>query len=133
AWVVYVLLFRILSFKNPFKEIRAFFKSRKVIRSSYLKTSLEYLDWNDFKTTLTQDVPKVSVIIPTLNRYPYLKDVLEDLEKQDYKNIEVLVIDQSEPFQDSFYKSFQLDLQVSYQEEKALWLARNTAIKQAKG
>jgi glycosyltransferase involved in cell wall biosynthesis len=29
--------------------------------------------------------PLVSVIIPTLNRYVYLKDVMEDLEKQDYK------------------------------------------------
>ena len=44
----------------------------------------------------------VSVVIPTLNRYTYLKDVLEDLEKQDYENFEVIVVDQSEPFQKNF-------------------------------
>ncbi|TYA56666.1 glycosyltransferase family 2 protein [Formosa maritima] len=133
AWVVYVLLIRILSFRNPFKELRAFLNSRKVCRSTYLKSPLEYQEWNNFKSLLVQEVPKVSVIIPTLNRYLYLKDVLEDLEKQDYKNFEVLVMDQSEPFQPDFYKQFDLELQVSYQKEKALWLARNTAIKQAKG
>src|SRR5690606_38982647 len=75
----------------------------------------------------------VSVVIPTLNRYAYLKDVLHDFEKQDYKNFEILVVDQSEPFQSEFYKSFDLNVRVIWQEEKALWLARNTAIKASKG
>jgi glycosyltransferase involved in cell wall biosynthesis len=75
----------------------------------------------------------VSVIIPTLNRYPYLKDVLKDLEQQDYSNFEVIVVDQSEPFQEEFYDEFQLNINLIHQEEKALWLARNTAIKQSKG
>ena len=71
----------------------------------------------------------VSVVIPTLNRYTYLKDVLEDLEKQDYENFEVIIVDQSEPFQKEFYDQFDLNIHLIYQEEKALWLARNTAIK----
>jgi len=75
----------------------------------------------------------VSVIIPTLNRYQYLKDVLSDLEQQDYINIEVIVIDQSSPFNELFYKDFNLDLTVKYQEERALWLARNTAVEMSKG
>ena len=133
AWVTYVLLIRILSLKNPIKEIYAFLKSRHVVRSTYLKTPIEYEDWKSFKSKLINEAPKVSVIIPTLNRYPYLKDVLEDLEKQDYTNFEVLVVDQSQPFQSNFYKNTHLDLFVTYQEEKALWLARNTAIKNAKG
>jgi glycosyltransferase involved in cell wall biosynthesis len=133
AWVVYVLIIRLISFKNPFKEIHAFFKSKPIIRSEYLKSPLQYAAWDEFKSSLVDDNPLVSIIIPTLNRYKYLKGVLEDLEKQDYKNFEVLVVDQSEPFREDFYQGFQLDLKVSYQKEKALWLARNTAIKSSKG
>src|SRR5690606_28015524 len=82
---------------------------------------------------LLEQAPLVSVVIPTLNRYAYLKEVLQDFEKQDYPYFEVLVVDQSEPFQPDFYKQFDLRLHVIQQEEKALWLARNTAIKEAQG
>jgi glycosyltransferase involved in cell wall biosynthesis len=133
AWVIYVLIIRLISLKNPFKEITAFFKSRHITRSLYLKSPLQYNNWDVFKSSLINSNPLVSIIIPTLNRYTYLKDVLKDLEKQDYKNFEVLVVDQSEPFREDFYREFKLNLNVSYQKEKALWLARNTAIKSSSG
>ncbi|PWI31518.1 glycosyl transferase family 2 [Flavobacteriaceae bacterium LYZ1037] len=133
AWVLYVLLIRLFSFKNPFKEIKAFYATKNTKRSDYLKTPILYNSWDNFQSKLVASQPKVTVIIPTLNRYVYLKDVLKDLEKQDYTHFEVIVMDQSEPFQESFYSSFDLDLKLIYQKEKALWLARNTAIKQAKG
>lgn len=128
-WLFYILIIRLLSFKNPFKEIFAFIKSLKIKRINVFSDPIPYPDWKDFKSTLIQTQPKVSVIIPTLNRYDYLKDVLKDLENQTYKNFDVLVIDQSEPFKNEFYKDFKLDLKVHYQKEKALWLARNSAIK----
>jgi len=128
AWVVYVLIIRLLGFKNPYNEIIAFLKSSKVKRSRYLKTPLTYLDWAKFDSKLIKEHPKLTVIIPTLNRYQYLKDVLEDLEKQTYKNFDVIVVDQSQPFQKSFYDTFKLDLKVFYQKERALWKARNFAI-----
>lgn len=133
AWVNYVLLLRLFSFKNPFKEIKAWFTTRSVKRSTYLKRPLKTHSWNVFESPLIKDQPLVTVVIPTLNRYRYLKDVLEDLEKQDYKTFEVIVVDQSEPFDADFYSNFNLDLNVIHQEEKALWLARNTAIQQSKG
>ena len=77
--------------------------------------------------------PFVSIVIPTLNRYEYLKDVLEDLEKQEYKNFEVIIVDQSNPYQEDFYKKFNLDIQLIQQTERALWLARNHAIEVSKG
>lgn len=131
-WVFYVLCVRILCFYNPFKELKAFYGSRKTKRSTYLKTPIAHADWTTFNSSLLDSQPKVSVIIPTLNRYVYLKDVLEDLEKQNYKNFEVIIIDQSEPFQKKFYDSSQLEIQVVHQMEKALWLARNSAIKMSK-
>ena len=133
AWVVYVFIFRLFSLVNPFKELSAFYTTRHTKRSDYLRTPIKYTGWTDFESKLLVSQPKVSVIIPTLNRYAYLKDVLKDLEQQDYTNFEVLVIDQSEPYQEDFYRDFRLDLKVVYQKEKALWLARNAAIKKAQG
>jgi glycosyltransferase involved in cell wall biosynthesis len=133
AWVFYVLIIRLMSLKNPFKEITAFFKSRNISRSDYLKSPIKHKEWDVYSSSLIDSNPLVSIIIPTLNRYKYLKDVLEDLEKQDYNNFEVLVVDQSEPFREDFYQEFEFNLNVSYQKEKALWLARNTAIKSSKG
>lgn len=133
AWVWYVLLLRLLGLKNPIKELQAFFGSNGITRSTYLNTPIAHSSWNGFDSSLIKSEPKVSVIIPTLNRYEYLKDVLHDLEQQDYTNFEVLVVDQSEPYDASFYEAFSLELQVIRQEEKALWLARNTALKRSKG
>ena len=132
AWVFYVLIVRLLSFKNPFKECYTWFKTRKVKRSSYLKYPIQYEDWSTFESHLLKENHKVTVIIPTLNRYDYLEDVLADLEQQDYKNFEVIVVDQSEPFQKDFYNSFNLEFEIIHQKEKALWLARNKAIKLSK-
>jgi glycosyltransferase involved in cell wall biosynthesis len=89
--------------------------------------------FDSFHSDLLEEKPMVSVVIPTLNRYTYLKDVLKDLENQNYKNFEVLIYDQSVPFQKDFYTGWKLDLTVVVQQEKALWLARNTAIQQSKG
>src|SRR5690606_1307014 len=59
--------------------------------------------------------------------------VLHDLERQEYRSFEVIVVDQSDPFDAEFYEQFSLDLQVVRQEEKALWKARNDAIRRARG
>ncbi|MDU8885459.1 glycosyltransferase family A protein [Yeosuana sp. MJ-SS3] len=131
-WVFYVLVFRILSFKNPVKEFKSWYKTRNTKRSNYVNTPIEHEDWSHFESGLLNEKPKVSVVIPTLNRYLYLKDVFQDLEQQDYKHFEVIVVDQSDDFQVQFYNSFALDIQVTHQQEKALWLARNTAIRKSK-
>lgn len=127
-WSYYTLFMRILTLHNPFTEFFAFLKTMNVSRVNVYNKPLEVPEWNNFNSLLIESNPKVSVVIPTLNRYEYLKDVLEDLEKQDYKNFDVIIVDQTEPFQESFYTKFKLDLDVTFQEEKALWLARNFAI-----
>lgn len=129
--VYWVLTLRLLSFHNPINELGGFIKSRKHKRIT-LKP-LEYLDYENFQSNLVNEGPLVSVIIPTLNRYDYLKDVLRDLEHQSYKNFEVIVCDQSEPVEKAFYENWNLNIQLIPQEEKALWLARNRSIQQSKG
>ncbi|MGH2665094.1 glycosyltransferase family 2 protein [Flavobacterium sp.] len=133
AWVYYVLLLRLITFHNPFAEWNGFLKTRKVKRVDYSQKAVTYPDYADFQSTLIASQPFVSVVIPTLNRYQYLKDVLLDLENQTYKNFEVIIVDQTDAFQETFYKGWKLDLKYWFQEEKALWRARNEAIQSAKG
>jgi glycosyltransferase involved in cell wall biosynthesis len=132
-WVYYIFLIRIISLKNPLKEIKGIAKTLSVHKLNLFEKIYNHELFYSFHSELLEKQPFVSVIIPTLNRYAYLKDVLKDLEKQTYKNFEVLVYDQSVPFQSEFYKGWNIDLNVVEQEEKALWLARNTAIQQSKG
>ena len=133
AWVVYVLLIRLFTFHNPIAEIFSFFKVVKVKRTDFSKNVIQNKDYEEFRSDLIMSNPFVSIIIPTLNRYRYLKDVLIDLENQTYKNFEVIIVDQTDDFKKDFYEGWKLNLRFWYQEEKALWKARNEAIKSAKG
>jgi glycosyltransferase involved in cell wall biosynthesis len=134
-WVYYILILRIITFHNPILELiailKVFFVKRINVYESVNVSNKVLIE--NFDSPIIKEAPKVSVIIPTLNRYKYLKDVLEDLEKQTFKNFEVIIVDQSEPFVNEFYSQFNLEKIVLQQNEKALWLARNTAIKMAKG
>lgn len=128
------LTVRLAGFNNPVTELRAFLGSRRTNRiDPYRQTK----DWAkalaNFNSELLASRPCVSIIIPTLNRYSYLGDVLNDLEAQDYKDFEVFIVDQSDEFDPQFYEKFALKIKVLRQFEKAQWLARNTAIKTAKG
>jgi glycosyltransferase involved in cell wall biosynthesis len=133
AWVFYVLLLRLITFHNPFKEINGFLKTRKVKRVDYSKNILNNSRYEKFESQLVASNPFISVVIPTLNRYEYLKDVLKDLENQTYKNFEVIIVDQTDDFRKEFYEGWNLDLKFWFQEEKALWKARNEAIQSANG
>lgn len=124
-------IFRLLLIELSLKDFKGLYRASK---QQQLKTK-----HIPVQTKINEEVisamgdPLVSVIIPTLNRYKYLKDVLHDLERQHYKNFEVIVIDQSEPYNPDFYKNFKIDIKLIHQKEKALWLARNTAVKSARG
>jgi glycosyltransferase involved in cell wall biosynthesis len=130
--LIYVLIIRLFSFKNPLLEIYAFFNALVTSKRVLIKPR-EYEDFVSFQSPLITSNPLVSVIIPTLNRYEYLKDVLADLEKQDYVHFEVIVCDQSEPVNEVFYEGWNLNIQLLQQEEKALWHARNRCIQHSKG
>ncbi len=134
VWAVFVLFLRIKELNNPISEVRGFISSLDTRRiDAYDKTRSRKRELDKFCSTMLARKPKVSVVIPTLNRYEYLKDALKDLEGQDYENFEVLVVDQSEPFDQAFYENYELDIKSWYQQEKALWLARNTAIERSGG
>ncbi|MCZ2222884.1 MAG: glycosyltransferase family 2 protein [Chitinophagales bacterium] len=131
-WLYYAFVRRILAFHNPFKEMAAFKKAASINKFPLHNYHITYDEYKNFQSPLLKEQPFVSVIIPTLNRYEYLKDVMLDLEKQHYKNFDVIVVDQSEPFNKNFYNDFKLDIKVIEQKEKLLWTARNRAVKESK-
>lgn len=80
--------------------------------------------------------PRISVIIPTLGRYPYVPAALTSLAEQTLRPDEVIVVDQNraeernpgayEPYED-------LGLRVIWQDERGQSLARNTALAETTG
>ncbi|MEZ4692131.1 MAG: glycosyltransferase family A protein [Ignavibacteria bacterium] len=89
--VYYFFLKNILRFSNPFKELKALRSTKGIIKTDLINPHCEYAEYEKFYSKLVESSPLVSIIIPTLNRYKYLKDVIEDLENQDYKNIEIII------------------------------------------
>jgi GT2 family glycosyltransferase len=132
-WVYYLLFKNILSFHNPVAEIKAFIKTKNVKKVDLINPHLEYPRYNNFFSKLIERKPLVTIIIPTLNRYEYLKDVLTDLENQDYKNFETIIADQTNNPDKEFYNKFKLNFILIFQKGKGQWLARNEAIRKANG
>lgn len=132
-WAGYVLMMRLLKCVNPWTEISAFLNTRKVSRETLHADHQEHNEFLSSSVPLDLMNAKVSVIIPTLNRYSYLRDVFSDLEKQTHQHFEVLVCDQSDPFDASCYEGWSFEMHVIRQEEKALWKARNVCLSKASG
>jgi len=132
-WSWYTLFMRIITFHNPFTEFFNFMKTIKVKRIDLSQDIYKYGDYVHYSSKILEDKPKVTIVLPTLNRYEYLVKLFRDLEKQNYKNFEIIVVDQSKPFNNNFYNDFDIKIKVINQKEKALWKARNTAIKKSKG
>jgi glycosyltransferase involved in cell wall biosynthesis len=131
--LVYVLFLRILCLNNPILEFLGLVKALKISKVDITQNHIQYANFETFQSVLIQSNPLVTVVIPTLNRYEYLKDVLADLEIQDYQNFEVIICDQTDKIPKEFYEGWNLNIQLIKQEEKALWLARNRCIQMAKG
>jgi glycosyltransferase involved in cell wall biosynthesis len=129
----YILFIRLILFNSPIKEVLAFWKVRGVKKINIYDKVYLHQSYLSYDSSLLNSAPFVSVVIPTLNRYSYLKDVLSDLENQTYKNFEVLICDQSEPINEKYYIGWNLSITLIPQYEKALWLARNNCIAAAKG
>jgi glycosyltransferase involved in cell wall biosynthesis len=127
-WTTYALVLRLLALKNPFKEVNSYLNTRNIQKVNLYKEPITYNEYETFQSKLVSKEPLVTVIIPTLNRYTYLEDVLHDLERQTYKNIEVIIVDQSNDFNASFYENYQLNIRLVRQQEQELWTARNKAI-----
>ena len=134
AWTFYILLLRLISFHNPFKELQAFFKGAKTGKTNLFSPFHQHKGYTEYEAEILHQKPSVSIILPTLNRYKYLRDALLDLGNQTIPPCEIIVIDQTDNPDKSFYEQFpQLPLKLIFQDQKGQWLARNRAIQQSVG
>ncbi len=78
-------------------------------------------------------MPKVSVIIPTYNRAPLLKEAVESVVQQSFSDFELIVVDDgSTDGTREVIKSYPA-VRYIYQSNRGVSSARNQGIKQAKG
>lgn len=74
----------------------------------------------------------ISVVIPTYNRYSFLKRAVQSVLEQSYKAIEIIVVDDgSDDLTQNIQKDFP-QVQYIYQENKGVSSARNVGIENAK-
>ena len=129
GWSLIYLLYCLATFNKPFTSILYFFKTLSIrhrSNSPYIHGSIAVN--NDYKSKLLNKKTHIRIIIPTFNRYDCLNALLIDLQTQDYSNFSITIVDQSKPFNKSFYEKYNLDINLIYQDAPALWSARNKAI-----
>jgi len=78
--------------------------------------------------------PQVSVIIPTFNRGWILKEAIDSVLTQDYKDFELIVVDDGSTDNTSeILASYGNDIRVLFQENKGVSAARNRGVAEASG
>ena len=126
-WAIILLFICIFTLKNPIRVFYAFFKTIGIKRQSLFSNPIGITHIPDDGSQFLHRKEPVRVVIPTFNRYEVLHDVLKDLEQQDYSHFLVTVVDQSNPFDESFYDKYELGINLIRQEYPGLWRARNGA------
>lgn len=124
-------IWTILSGKSSYKEFKLWYKTRTV-KTSIPKPHLHSSLPDDKDLT----VPTVSVLVPTLDRYSYLLNELEQLSLQTVLPLEVLITDQTDksnriPIDFGNYKN--LTVRYFPQDEKGQCVAWNKLLDEAKG
>jgi glycosyltransferase involved in cell wall biosynthesis len=77
--------------------------------------------------------PLISVIVVTYNRAHFLKDALESIQKQTFKDYEVILVDDGSTDNTKEIAEEYEGIRYIYQEHSGISKARNTALKAAKG
>ena len=131
VWVYLIFLQRILIF-NPIKEIIGLWKTKDVKKCNIFGKCFTHNEYDNYDSCIVNSNPLISIIIPTYNRYEELRGLLKDLELQIYKNFELIIIDQSDPFNRNFYAEFKILHNVVRQKDPGLWKARNKGISLSK-
>ena len=131
-WLYVTFFQRLFSLFNPISEFIGLWQTRHVQKYNLFHAHYVYDEYPDYDSSLIKSNPLLSIIIPTYNRYEPLNNLLKDLEEQTYTNFEVILIDQSNPFQKELYNNLNFRYHIIRQEDPALWKARNRGIKSAK-
>ncbi len=123
------VLLGLVSPLNFYKALQTVKYGKHTPRESQYKRPLAGPEKTDFSE-------RVSVVIPTINRYPYLRKLLDQLQNQAVKPYEIFVIDQTpEHFRDANLLSDFDDLPFRYfsTDKAGQCSSRNIALQSAKG
>ena len=134
-WARYILARRLLAAHAPWSEALALRRARARCARATRPALQQVAPPVAPRVTPAMD-HTVSVIIPTLGRYPYLPEALESIRAQTIRPCEVVVVDQNPPEsrQPAVYAGYDdLHLHVIWQDERGQSLARNTALARVKG
>ncbi len=91
------------------------------------------IDHNDWRQASLPANPHVSVLIPTVDRYPYLFKMLEQLKEQTIRPFEILVIDQTAASSRKPITISDLPLRVFTLDEAGQCRSRNLGLQHAQG
>ncbi len=94
--------------------------------------------FNHSSSSSTSAVPKarVSILIPTLERYPYLRTLLDQLRSQTVRTYEIIIVDQTPEASRNcdLAKDFSdLPLKIIYLDQKGQCLSRNAGLNLVQG
>jgi GT2 family glycosyltransferase len=132
-WGRYVWMRRSLRRMGWWGEWRAWQEAEKActhVSPPLRQATPVWYDPSNLSEDRLKQIP-VTVIIPTLGRYPYLPQALDSLRQQTVRPREVIVVDQNPPEQrqpETYVGYEDLTLQVIWQDERGQSLARNTGL-----
>jgi glycosyltransferase involved in cell wall biosynthesis len=77
---------------------------------------------------------RISVVIPSFNKAPYIRDAIRSVIEQDYSETEIIVVDDGSTDESrSIIRSFDSKVQAIYQENRGACHARNRGARAATG
>ena len=138
-WQRWWALFRMIASKyaSPIAALDAWrcAGSNAHYRTSRLYRAIEMQAGVDSEENPVSDV-RVSVIIPTLNRYLYLRALLRQLREQTVPPAEIIIIDQTEPHDRDLTLEQEfgdLPLRIIYQDQPGQCSSRNRGLQMSSG
>lgn len=97
---------------------------------------MHMLDADEPALSARHDLPRVSILIPTLDRYPHLFNLLAQLRRQSISPLEIVVIDQTSPADrdtDWPARFVDLPLRVLWRDVAGQCSSRNAGLAQIRG
>lgn len=129
-WTLWTSL-RLLLSGNFGRSLRGFLAAFLLKSQKPIPVPVQF--YPEWKRAAIPDQPKVSVLIPTVDRYPYLFTMLDQLREQTVKPFEVLVIDQTKQELRRPVQIPELPIMLFTLDEAGQCRSRNLGLQHARG
>lgn len=133
-WTQYTFLRRLVA-SAAWREVRAY-RAARAGGAPRLPAPAPAAMQRDIDSVALPPAPRVSVVLPTFGRYPYLQEVLGDLRRQTVPPAQILVADNNPPAErrpEVFDGFGDLPLEVLWLEEGGTCIPRNACLARATG